>query len=166
MQELTVDLNSKPIKVENTIDFIEFSRNPVKTILILRSEFALFQGSNNMALEYIERISKGTYYSSDILPEFLQKTIGEPDKVPHLFEHFNRQFVYTKKEMKYFGALFLNDDAQSKLNNYLSNPSDLTHQEFFIESLSEVIQQSEENIATEYDTMIKYMNQVVSEVLL
>lgn len=166
MQALTVDLNTQPIKVEDTIDFIEFTRNPVKTILILRSEFALFEGSNNMALEYIERISQGIYHSSDILPEFLQKTIGEPSKVPHLFHHFNQQFIYTKKEMKYFGALFLNNDAQSKLNNYLSNPSDLTHQEHFIESLSEVIQQSEENIANEYDTMIKYMNQVVSEVLL
>lgn len=166
MQELTVDLNTKQIQVEDTIDFIEFSRHPVKTILILRSEFALFQGSNNMALEYIERISKGIYESDEILPEFLQKTIGDKSKVPDLFHHFNRQFIYTKKEMKYFGSLFLNDTAQSKLNNYLSSPDDIAYQEEFIESLSEVIQQSEERIATEYDTMIKYMNQVVSEVLL
>lgn len=166
MKELKIDLNAKPLFIENTIDFIEFTKNPVKTILVLRSEFALFQGSNNMAIEYIDRISKGMYHSPDVLPEFLHKTIGDSSKVPHLFAHFNTQFAHTRKELKYFGTLFLNDSAQEKLNNYLSNPLDLSHQEAFIGSLSDVIQQSEENIANEYDTMIKYMNQVVSEVLL
>ena len=166
MIELEVDLNTKSDLVFDTIDFIDLANNPIKSVLILRSEMALFQGSKNRAEEFTDNLTRGINASPDILPEFLEKTLGIGyAKIEDVFIGFNMMFNKTSKEMKYFGNLMLSDVAQSKLVDYIDNPSDSIKQQDFLHSLADIVNKSQDKVDEEYDAIIKFSNQVIEEVL-
>jgi hypothetical protein len=165
MERIRIKLNARPEYIEKTIDLIELARIPVKTVLLLRSELALFQGSNNRSAEYIDKITLGTHVSVEVMEDFLAKTIGNKEKVPGLFLHFNNSFEDTAKEMKYFGSLLLSSQSHNSLKEYLRNPEDENSKDEFLLSLKETIKSSEENLTKERDILNKYLQRVIAEVL-
>lgn len=146
-----------------TIDFMTICENPVKAILILRSEIALFQGVNNKSDEYIETIMRGIEYSTEVLPDFLSKTVGGKEKVEGLFINFNNVFLQTSKELKYFGPLLLSDDSIDKLNDYIKNPDDIDVEISFLQSLSDILKGSEDKIKNDLDVINKFVAQAITK---
>ncbi len=165
MQKLKINLNQKPVHILKTIDLIEMSRIPVKAVLMLKSELALFQGSTNRSKEYIEKITAALKVSPSITEDFLRKSIGTKDKVPGLFKLFNKSFAETAKEMKYFGSLMLSNESNSSLQDFLDNPKDKDMQNAFLESLRKTIETSEEKINSEVEELEIHLTNTINDAL-
>lgn len=162
MREYKVNLNEPPTIIRDVVNFIELAHNPIRVVLILRSEFSLFLGDKNIAIEYIEGLMSAMPYSVDILPDFLDKTVGGPERVSDLVDNFNKSFQVTIKESEYFGSLLLTPDSKSKLSEYIKDPFSEAAENDFLGSLEQIVSSSEERLEKEYELLKLYMNKVIT----
>ena len=163
MNTYKINLTSPPVLIEDTIDFVELAQNPIKTVLMLRSEFSLFMGDRHVAEDYINGIMLSLEFDASVLPSFLDKTVGDSEKVNGLFSHFNESFQITIKETEYFGSLLLSPSSKEKLGHYIENPFDENCQNEFIDSLQKIVTESEARLDKEYDILLKYISEAVIE---
>ncbi len=162
MLEYKINLNEPPVIIMDVVNFIELAHNPIRVVLILRSEFSLFLGDKNIAIEYIDGLMNAIPYSTEIIPDFLDKTIGGPDRVSGLIENFNKSFQVTIKESEYFGSLLLDPDSKSKLNEYIKDPFSEKAENDFLGSLESIVSESEGRLDKEYELLKLYMARIIT----
>ncbi len=162
MREYKINLNESPVVIRDVVNFIELANNPIRVVLILRSEFSLFMGDKNIAIEYIDGLMNAIPYSSAILPDFLDKTIGGPERVSGLIENFNKSFQVTIKEGEYFGSLLLTTDSKSRLNEYIKDPFSSDAENNFLGSLESIVSDSEARLEKEYELLKLYMARIIT----
>ncbi len=162
MKEYKINLNEPPIIIKDVVNFVELAYNPIRVVLILRSEFSLFLGDKNIAIDYIDGLMSAIPYSTEILPDFLDKTIGSSDRVTKLVENFNKAFKVTIKESEYFGDLLLTQDAKVKLGAYINDPFSGTAENDFLGSLESIVSESESRLDKEYELLRLYMARVIT----
>ena len=164
MELIKIDKNFTTPIMYDTLNFYDFCGQPVKSILILRSEIALFQGVNNHSDRYIRVITDGINSDIEVIHSLLEKTIGGSEKVKSLFINFNKVYEQTSKELKYFGPLLLSDNSMESLTTYLESPGDANVEVQFLSSLGDMLVESEERIKSEIKTINRYVAAAISDI--